>query len=140
LFFARYNNVQIEIPCPSAEPPSVSSCDGDHHFDSRANVLIWTVDSINDETDTGSFEFSVPEMDGNRNRPALPLLCLLFGLVAPPVFGSLRIGHLQLFDFLLFVAYLCPENDFFPITCRFDSPDTYAGLTVCTPANTANTA
>lgn len=88
-----YRNVQVEIPCPSTEPPSVSSCDGDFKYDSRANVLIWTIESISEEASSGGLEFNVPEMDGDR---------------------------------------------FYPIVIRFDSPNTYAGISIDSVKNLDN--
>ena len=36
------NNVLIQIPCPTREPPEVTSCEGDFKFDQKAKSVIAT--------------------------------------------------------------------------------------------------
>jgi len=64
-----YKDVTLTIPCPSSEPPEISTCDGDFHYDQRERCLIWTIPEISEENDSGSLEFGVPEMDSDDFFP-----------------------------------------------------------------------
>jgi coatomer subunit delta len=68
--FMEYENVRIVIPIPSTrEPPTVNSCDGDFHVDSRRNELVWSIDLIDDSNRNGSMEFVTPVCDGELFFP-----------------------------------------------------------------------
>jgi len=68
--FMEYENVRIVIPIPSTrEPPTVNSCDGDFHVDSRRNELVWSIDLIDDSNRNGSMEFVTPACDGELFFP-----------------------------------------------------------------------
>lgn len=62
-------NVMISIPCPSTEPPSVESCQGEHFYDHKEKVFVWKIPEIDEDNDSGSLEFSVPEIDGDEFFP-----------------------------------------------------------------------
>ncbi|KAK9822895.1 hypothetical protein WJX74_001778 [Apatococcus lobatus] len=54
-------DVTIAIPLPAlASPPRVKNADGDHRYDARKSVLLWTIDLIDDSNKNGSMEFVVP--------------------------------------------------------------------------------
>jgi hypothetical protein len=64
-----YKDVTLTIPCPSSEPPEISTCDGDFHYDQRERCLIWTIPEISEENESGSLEFNVPEIDSDDFFP-----------------------------------------------------------------------
>jgi len=54
-------DVTISIPCPSGcGAPVVGECDGSYAFDSRKNILTWTLPVIDSSNSSGQMEFSMP--------------------------------------------------------------------------------
>lgn len=58
-----YTDVTITIPCPSSDPPEITTVDGDFHYDQRDRCLIWTIPEISEDNGSGSLEFNCPEID-----------------------------------------------------------------------------
>ncbi|CAL5218817.1 g546 [Coccomyxa viridis] len=50
-------SIVVAIPCP--QPPKVNQVDGDYHYDSRKQTLLWTVDLIDDSNRQGAMEFVI---------------------------------------------------------------------------------
>ncbi|KAK9915694.1 hypothetical protein WJX75_002778 [Coccomyxa subellipsoidea] len=57
--FAEFDlqNVVVAIPCH--QPPRINQVDGDYHYDSRKQVLLWSIDLIDDTNRSGSMEFVI---------------------------------------------------------------------------------
>lgn len=62
-------NVLIQIPCASREPPEVSNIEGEFKFDSKKQMLSWRIPQITSENQSGSLEFSIPEVDPDSFFP-----------------------------------------------------------------------
>lgn len=54
------NNVEINIPLPLNSSPIVSECDGQYDYESRKNLLVWSLPIIDISSKSGSMEFAVP--------------------------------------------------------------------------------
>lgn len=57
------NEVLIFVPIVGDQTPKVTLCDGVYQHNPRANVLIWRLESVSRENDTGSMEFSIRGAD-----------------------------------------------------------------------------
>ncbi|CAL8470044.1 g9586 [Coccomyxa elongata] len=57
--FAEFDlqNVVVAIPCH--QPPRINQVDGDYHYDSRKQALLWSIDLIDDTNRSGSMEFVI---------------------------------------------------------------------------------
>lgn len=54
------NDVIINIPLPSGVgAPIVGDCDGEYNYDSRKNMLVWSLPVIDASNKSGSLEFSI---------------------------------------------------------------------------------
>eukprot|EP00455_Lapot_gusevi_P025234 TRINITY_DN2648_c0_g1_i2.p1 TRINITY_DN2648_c0_g1~~TRINITY_DN2648_c0_g1_i2.p1 ORF type:complete len:391 (+),score=169.81 TRINITY_DN2648_c0_g1_i2:118-1173(+) len=62
------NNVIFSIPCPTREMPDVTQYEGEFQFDARNGRLMWKVEEIT-PGQSGSLEFSIPEIDSERFFP-----------------------------------------------------------------------
>jgi len=62
-------DVFIAIPCPSSEPPSVSNIDGDFEFNRRDKMMVWHIPEISEEHESGTLDFSVPELESSEFYP-----------------------------------------------------------------------
>lgn len=53
-------DVVVAIPLPSGVgAPVVSECEGEYHYDSRKNILEWTMPVIDSSNESGMMEFSI---------------------------------------------------------------------------------
>lgn len=54
------NEVCITIPLPIGCNPVIAECDGEYNYDSRKNVITWSMPILDSSNKTGSMEFSAP--------------------------------------------------------------------------------
>lgn len=64
-------DVAIAVPLPSADAPSVISCDGQHKHDPRSQTVTWTIDLVDAGNDSGTFEFTIPGEDVDAFFPVM---------------------------------------------------------------------
>lgn len=62
-------DVVVTIPCPSPVPPTVAKIDGNFRFDKQSKQLYWMIPEISEEHGAGTFEFKIPEVDGESFFP-----------------------------------------------------------------------
>jgi len=62
-------DVCINIPCPSDGRPEVKEIDGQYQFNTRESVLVWEIEEINEDNDSGTLEFVVDECDSEDFYP-----------------------------------------------------------------------
>ena len=62
-------NVLVQIPCASREPPEVTNIEGEFKFDAKKQMLSWRIPQITPENQSGSLEFSIPEVDPDSFFP-----------------------------------------------------------------------
>ena len=61
------NNVHVNIPCRTQ--PNVSSCSGEWKYNKAHNILQWSIGIIDQNTNSGTIEFSVSECDSDTFYP-----------------------------------------------------------------------
>ena len=53
-------NVLVTVPLPGGHVPVVAQVDGTHTFDHKAQCMQWTLPLIDQDSSTGSLEFTLP--------------------------------------------------------------------------------
>ncbi|CAJ0956820.1 unnamed protein product, partial [Mesorhabditis belari] len=56
----QLDNVVITVPLPAATAPVVSECEGSYEYQKSRSQLVWTLPVIDENSSTGTLEFTVP--------------------------------------------------------------------------------
>jgi hypothetical protein len=110
-------NVVLAIPCPSSEPPEVTSIDGDYRYDQRVKVFFWDVGTFEG---SASLEFACPEIDADDFYP----------INVGSIMHVASDHHCLLLPLLPNTHPLFPFFFPFPFQVTLDSATTYAQLDV----------